>query len=114
MLADRAEPHEPASQTGFILAAAFAVWSYYHWAPLWSELERPRPGEEVPLYQSIEAREAVEREYQQDVKDADEEERRVEAINSPTRKPWRCLNCGEENPATFDMCWKCQWPQAPQ
>ena len=26
----------------------------------------------------------------------------------------RCTQCGEDNPATFDRCWKCgwQWPQA--
>ena len=23
-------------------------------------------------------------------------------------KPWKCLTCGEENEAHFDLCWQCE------
>jgi hypothetical protein len=26
---------------------------------------------------------------------------------------WRCAACGEENPASFDVCWKCQEGRGP-
>ncbi|MBK8266828.1 MAG: hypothetical protein IPK83_00335 [Planctomycetes bacterium] len=26
---------------------------------------------------------------------------------SPSGDDWTCASCGEENPATFDVCWSC-------
>jgi hypothetical protein len=28
--------------------------------------------------------------------------------SSRSATPWKCTSCGEENPDTFDTCWKCQ------
>ncbi|WP_197441709.1 putative signal transducing protein [Thalassoglobus polymorphus] len=27
---------------------------------------------------------------------------------SQTRSPWKCVSCGEENSADFEICWSCQ------
>jgi hypothetical protein len=27
---------------------------------------------------------------------------------------WKCTNCGEENPITFDSCWNCQTQRIPK
>lgn len=39
--------------------------------------------------------------------DASLEDERVAEISSPVRKPWACVACSAENPATFDLCWQC-------
>jgi hypothetical protein len=31
-----------------------------------------------------------------------------EAVYTAGTTPWHCRNCGEENPANFDVCWRCQ------
>jgi hypothetical protein len=28
--------------------------------------------------------------------------------SSRSPAPWKCTSCGEENPDSFDTCWKCQ------
>jgi hypothetical protein len=30
------------------------------------------------------------------------------AATDPSGPPWKCAQCGEENPGEFDICWKCQ------
>lgn len=33
----------------------------------------------------------------------------IESISSDNNgKEWICQHCGETNPASFDVCWKCQ------
>jgi hypothetical protein len=42
----------------------------------------------------------------------EDSDRAVEAIrllrsNAPEPGSWTCASCGETNPGTFDVCWKC-------
>lgn len=33
----------------------------------------------------------------------------IESLSSKdNEEEWRCPKCGESNPASFDVCWKCQ------
>lgn len=41
-------------------------------------------------------------------KESEMEQERIAEINDPTRAQWTCKGCSSDNPATFDMCWKCQ------
>ena len=29
-------------------------------------------------------------------------------ISEPIGNPWTCIDCGEENEPSFELCWKCQ------
>jgi hypothetical protein len=47
------------------------------------------------------------------LKDRREAEDSIESIDPPIGekihggRPWKCLKCGEVNPANFEACWKC-------
>jgi hypothetical protein len=32
------------------------------------------------------------------------------ALSSPGDAPWRCCQCGEDNDAAFELCWRCGTP----
>jgi hypothetical protein len=40
-----------------------------------------------------------------------EAERRDAAFEAAEYPPWKCLNCREENPGRFELCWKCESEQ---
>ena len=43
-----------------------------------------------------------------DPQDADRARGLIEAfVRAPSGAARRCLSCGEENPASFDLCWSC-------
>lgn len=87
---------------------------YMRWAPLLARLVRPAPGEKVMVDKPLEVMLAEDPEYQRDMQELDELNEWRERANSPNRREWRCAECGEENPANFDICWKCQKPNPRQ
>ena len=89
-----------------LIAGGYAA--YARWVPLLSQLRLPGPDEQITADKSFEQMAAEDPQYQQDIQEAQERDRWVEEANNPSRKPWRCASCGEDNPATFDICWKCQ------
>ena len=77
-------------------------------APRLVRLALPRPGETILIERPFEERLAQDPDYQHDMQELDEHEKWSHTVNSPSRRDWRCTKCGEENPANFDICWKCQ------
>jgi hypothetical protein len=95
-----------------LVGVAFLI--HERWIPLLVQLEPPAPGELLRPSRRIDEELADDPQYQEDCREADEQTRWIEEMNDPARKPWRCVSCGEENPATFDVCWNCQKPNENQ
>lgn len=95
-----------------VLALTVAwVLVYLRWAPLFAQLEEAGPDEKIQIHKSPDEQLAEDPQYQAELKEAEEQSQWTESVNDPSRKPWRCASCGEEVPATFDICWKCQKPK---
>jgi hypothetical protein len=93
-----------------ITAATYAAGAY--WGPLFAQLRPAGPDERLIPSRSFEEEEAAllpnDPQYQEAVEDAEQLGQWQEEIRDPARKPWKCPSCGEENPAEFDECWKCE------
>ena len=98
----------------FIVLVAIVVFVQVRWAPLLVQLEDPAPGELLRPSRAIDEEMTDDPHYREDCEAAEEQNRWIEAVNDPERKPWRCSSCGEQNPATFDVCWNCQKPNESQ
>jgi hypothetical protein len=108
----RTKPHFDRDVPGmfFLICAAVCAVAYARWAPLLVRLNRAEPGEDIIVDKPLAVRLAEDPEYQQDLREMEEQERWSDEMNSPSRKAWKCSRCGEENPSNFDICWKCQCP----
>ena len=97
-----------------VVAACYglALVIHFRWAPPFIQLQAPEPGELLRPSRSTEEEIADDPQYRKDCEAADEQNRWIETMNDPARQPWKCASCGEENPATFEICWKCQKPKA--
>ena len=95
----------------FLACGAAYAAVYFLWAPRLAMLERPAPDEQLVAGRSFEANQEDDPQYREYLRELDEQNEWVEQVNSPRRSPWRCTACGEENPETFDICWKCGGPR---
>lgn len=78
------------------------------WIPLFARLVPPETGESVTVTRSFEEQVADYPEYEKEMKDLEAVAEWAEEVRDPARTPWHCTACDEDNPATFDVCWKCQ------
>ncbi len=85
----------------------------YIYGSLLVRLRTANPGEQLNF--SDDPWENIEHELAPKRKQAEMEARledeRIAEINSPARKPWTCVGCSAENPASFDICWQCERTQ---
>jgi hypothetical protein len=98
----------------FFALVGVAALINMRWIPLLVQLEAPAPGELLRPSRGRDQELADDPRYREDCRAVDEQNRWIEEMNDPARKPWRCVSCGEENPATFDVCWNCQKPNGSQ
>jgi hypothetical protein len=57
---------------------------------------------DYPLTRAAQARDSYQAQMEED-------ERLAQlAATHPSGPPWKCAQCGEENPGEFEICWKCQ------
>ena len=85
----------------------------YIYGSLLVRLRTANPGEQLNFsddpWENIEHELAPTR--KQAEMEARREDERIAEINSPARKPWTCVGCSAENPASFDICWQCERTQ---
>lgn len=81
---------------------ALVVW---RWIPRFAQVRPLEPGEQLTIEAELSILDDMSDEDKSEIADRAEW---AESVKDASRVPWRCESCGEENPATFDICWKCQ------
>jgi hypothetical protein len=92
-----------------IAVTALCLWQFY-FARRLARLRFAQPGEALvfplspqpPNDEKDEDGESVESPYGDRDSSAEDDE----------KPQWKCRACGEDNPGTFEMCWKCQAPRS--
>ena len=100
-------PHRPLTILQFVACAP--LFLAYRYSQLLAQVQPTSPGESLnysadPL-ENLEDRTELKRKRASE--EALEEADRLRSIADPQRIPWTCPTCTSDNPATFDMCWKC-------
>jgi len=96
--------------TAWHLLAGVPLFLAFLFGPAFAQVRVPRLGEELrvhgDIWKQLEEDLAPVREAKR--AEVEPEFQRIPKINAPDRSAWDCTGCQAENPATFDLCWKCQ------
>jgi hypothetical protein len=96
----------------FLLFGGVAFFISYYWGPLFAQLRPAGADEHLSPSRSFDEEYAEvfaqNPQVREDLKAAEELGEWQHEIHDRAREPWTCPSCGEENPAEFDECWKCE------
>ena len=101
-------PHPPHDRPFWLPLIGVPLFLAVWYAPLTAVLTAAHSGENLK-YESDDSEflEQLASERAKSEGTRTELEERIGQLADPSRHAWKCSKCGSDNPAEFDLCWKC-------